>query len=33
MILQNMGKKKEKTKKKNTPERENMATHQMGIVN
>ena len=33
MILQNMGKEKEKTKNKNTPERENIDTNHMGIVN
>ena len=33
MILKNMGKKKEKLNNKNTPEREKMATYQMGIGN
>ena len=32
ITLQNMGKEKEKLKKKNTSERNKMATHHMGIV-
>ena len=33
MVLWNMGKEKGKMKKKNTSDRNNMATHHMGIVN